>query len=143
VPVALSLRVRWLRREADNWPPSNAKVKYACNQTSFPPYIFRLWCLNKHRNDFTLALQLMVLMMLTELCRLSNVVWESGCEWWTGKEVEWGDHGMINGTVPTFVWKTVENISQGNQPLGQESNMVPSEHRVGVPEECNCWLLSN
>jgi hypothetical protein len=34
VPGALSLGVKWLRREADHSPPSSAEIKYACNYTS-------------------------------------------------------------------------------------------------------------
>jgi hypothetical protein len=37
VPGALSLRVKWQRREADHSPPSSAKVKNVWSYTSTPP----------------------------------------------------------------------------------------------------------
>jgi hypothetical protein len=43
VPVALSLGVKWLGREADHSPPSSAEVKNAWNYTSLPQYAFLTW----------------------------------------------------------------------------------------------------
>jgi hypothetical protein len=50
---ALSLGVKRLGREADHSPPSTAEVKNAWNYTSTPQYVFMVWCLFKHRDNFT------------------------------------------------------------------------------------------
>jgi len=49
----LSPRVKWPRHEADHSPPSSTKVKNMLRYTSIPPYTFRVWCLAKHRDNFT------------------------------------------------------------------------------------------
>jgi hypothetical protein len=53
VPGALSLEVKWPRREADHSPPSSAEVKNAWSYTSTPQNVFMAWCLVKHRDNFT------------------------------------------------------------------------------------------
>jgi hypothetical protein len=53
LPGALSLGVKRLGSEADHWPPSSAKVKKAWSYTSTPQYVFMVWCLVKHRDNFT------------------------------------------------------------------------------------------
>jgi len=50
---ALSLEVKRLRREADHSPPPNAEVKNAWSYTSTSPYVFMVYCLVKHRDNFT------------------------------------------------------------------------------------------
>jgi len=52
LPGALSLRVKWLRREADHSPPSSAEVKNTWSNST-PQYVFMAWCLVKHRVNFT------------------------------------------------------------------------------------------
>jgi hypothetical protein len=47
VPGALSLWVKWLGHEADNSPPSSAKVKNMWSYTSTSSDIFMVWCLVK------------------------------------------------------------------------------------------------
>jgi hypothetical protein len=39
--------LKWLGREADHSPLSNAEVKNARSYTSTPPYVFVAWCLIK------------------------------------------------------------------------------------------------
>jgi hypothetical protein len=39
--------------EADHLPPSSAEVKNAWNYASTPQYVFILWCLAKHKYNFT------------------------------------------------------------------------------------------
>jgi hypothetical protein len=58
LPGALSLVVKQPGRETDHSPPSNAEVKNAWNDTSTPQYILMVWCLVKHRDNFTLPLPL-------------------------------------------------------------------------------------
>lgn len=48
------LRVKWLRCEADNSPPSSAKVNNnSWSYTSSAPYAFLVWCVIKHRDNFS------------------------------------------------------------------------------------------
>jgi hypothetical protein len=54
---ALSLGVKWLGHEADHSPLSSAKVKNVCSYTSSPPYVFMMWSLVKHRDNFTFTLK--------------------------------------------------------------------------------------
>jgi hypothetical protein len=49
VPGALYPRVKWPWREADNSPPSSAKVKNAWICISTPPYVFMAWCIFQYR----------------------------------------------------------------------------------------------
>jgi hypothetical protein len=53
VPGALSLGVKRPGRGADQSPPSSAKVKDTWSYTSTPHYVFMVWCLVKHRDNFT------------------------------------------------------------------------------------------
>jgi hypothetical protein len=53
IPGAFSLGIKWLGREPDHSPPSNAEVKNAWSYTSTPQYVFMAWCLVKHRDNFT------------------------------------------------------------------------------------------
>jgi hypothetical protein len=46
---ALSAGVKWPGHEAENLSPSTAKVKNEWRYTSFPPYVFIMWCLVKYR----------------------------------------------------------------------------------------------
>jgi hypothetical protein len=39
--------------ESDYSPPSSAVIKNPWIYTSTPPYVFKAWCLIKHRNNFT------------------------------------------------------------------------------------------
>jgi hypothetical protein len=54
VPGAISLGVKRPGREADHSPPSNAEFKNASSYTSTPQYVFMVWCLVKHRDNFNL-----------------------------------------------------------------------------------------
>jgi hypothetical protein len=58
VPGALSLGVKRPGREADHSPPSGAEVKNAWSYTSTPQYAFIVWCLVKHKDNFTFYLLL-------------------------------------------------------------------------------------
>jgi hypothetical protein len=52
----LSLRVKWPGREADHSPSSSAEVKKMSGAiTLLPPHVFMVWCLLKHRDNFTFA----------------------------------------------------------------------------------------
>jgi hypothetical protein len=51
VPGDHSLGVKLPRHEADHSPPSKAEVK-----NPLPQYAFMVWCLVKHRNNFTFTL---------------------------------------------------------------------------------------
>jgi hypothetical protein len=53
VPGVLSVGVKRPGREADHSPPSSAEVKNAWRYTSTPQYVFMMWCLVKHRDNFT------------------------------------------------------------------------------------------
>jgi len=53
VPRSHSLGVKRLRRETDGWHPASAEVRYAWRYTSIPQYMFVVWCLVKHRDNFT------------------------------------------------------------------------------------------
>jgi hypothetical protein len=46
-------------READHSPPYSAEVKNAWSYTSTPQYVFKAWCLVKHRDNFTFSLPLL------------------------------------------------------------------------------------
>jgi hypothetical protein len=43
------------RAWSDHSPPSSAKVKNAWSQTFTPQHTFMVWCLLKHRDNFTLT----------------------------------------------------------------------------------------
>jgi len=51
---ALSLGVKRPGREADHSPPSSSEVKNAWNYDSNPQYVFKAWCLVKHRDKCVL-----------------------------------------------------------------------------------------
>jgi hypothetical protein len=53
VPGPLSLGAKWPGCEADDSPPSSADVRNTWSYTSTPQYVFRAWCLVKHKDDFT------------------------------------------------------------------------------------------
>jgi hypothetical protein len=46
-------------READHSPLSSAEVKNAWTCTSTPQYVFTVWCLVKHRDNFTFIIPLL------------------------------------------------------------------------------------
>jgi len=46
-------RVRRPGHEADHSHPSSAEVKNAWSYTAAPQYVFMVWCLVKHRDNFT------------------------------------------------------------------------------------------
>jgi hypothetical protein len=48
-------------RQVDHSPPSSAEVKHAWSYTSAPPYVFMVWCLVKHRDNFTFYLYITIL----------------------------------------------------------------------------------
>jgi hypothetical protein len=45
----LSQKVKWLGREADHLPPSNAEDKSVWSYTYTPSFVFMAWCLIKRR----------------------------------------------------------------------------------------------
>jgi hypothetical protein len=49
VPGTLTPGVKWTEREADHSPPLSAEVKMAC----CTEYVFMVWFLIKHRDNFT------------------------------------------------------------------------------------------
>jgi hypothetical protein len=53
VPVALSLGVKQLGCEADHLSPASAEVKNAWSYNPILPYVFMVWRLIKHRDNFT------------------------------------------------------------------------------------------
>jgi hypothetical protein len=55
VPGVLSLEENRPGCEADHSPPSSVEVKNAWSYTSTPQYVFMLWCLVMHRENFTFA----------------------------------------------------------------------------------------
>jgi hypothetical protein len=52
VALVLSSGVKQLGCEADHFPPSSARVN-EWSYTSTPQYIFMMWCVVKHRDNFT------------------------------------------------------------------------------------------
>jgi hypothetical protein len=52
-PGALSPGVKRQVYESDNSPPSNAELKNAWIYISTTPYVLMMWCLIKHRDNFT------------------------------------------------------------------------------------------
>jgi hypothetical protein len=60
VPAALT---QWLKRlglAADYSPPANAEVKNASRCNATPPYVFTVWCLVKHIDNFTFTFTFLV-----------------------------------------------------------------------------------
>jgi len=53
---ALFPGIKWLGLEPDHSPPFCAKIKNVWDYTSTPSYVFRAWCLVKHRDSFTFYL---------------------------------------------------------------------------------------
>jgi hypothetical protein len=53
VTAALYVGLKRQGREANHPPPSSAEVKNKWSYTSIPQYVFRSWCLIKHRDNFT------------------------------------------------------------------------------------------
>jgi hypothetical protein len=56
VPVALFLWIKRPGREADHSPSSSAEVENAWSYTSTHPYVFMVWCLVKHGDNFTYSI---------------------------------------------------------------------------------------
>ena len=48
---ALSPTVKWLRYEADHLSQSRADADNTCSDSFTPLYIFKTWCLNKHKGE--------------------------------------------------------------------------------------------
>jgi len=74
-------RVKWLGREADHSPPYSVKGKNVWSYTSTPPVhlavwckicVFMVWCLLKHRDNFTLILKYIFHLLL-----MVSVKWTS------------------------------------------------------------------
>jgi hypothetical protein len=80
VLVDVSLRVKRPWREADHSPPSGAEVKECVELYLHSQYAFMVWCLVKHRDNFTFTFNKICLyasgshvgLMTRELC--SSVV---------------------------------------------------------------------
>jgi len=53
VLLAISSGLKQPSHEADCSPPSGAEIHHAWRYTSTPPYVFMVWCLIKHRVNFT------------------------------------------------------------------------------------------
>jgi len=49
----ISLEVKHLGCKADHSPPSSAEVKNVWSYTFAPQYILMVWCLVRHRDNFT------------------------------------------------------------------------------------------
>jgi hypothetical protein len=49
--------VKWPGYEAVYSPPSSATIKIAWSYTSSPPVVILMWCLIKHRDNFTFTLR--------------------------------------------------------------------------------------
>jgi hypothetical protein len=47
------IEVKRSGREADHPPPSSAKAKNAWSSASTPLYVFMVWCLVRHGDNFT------------------------------------------------------------------------------------------
>jgi hypothetical protein len=61
VPTALSPGVKLPGRDANHSLPSSAEVKNAWSYNSTPQYVFTVWCLVKHRGNFTFTFTLLPL----------------------------------------------------------------------------------
>jgi hypothetical protein len=57
VPEALSLGVKQPGRETDHSSPASTQVKKTWVYTSTPPYVFKAYCLIKHRDNFTFKIE--------------------------------------------------------------------------------------
>jgi hypothetical protein len=55
------LGVKRPERKADHSSPSSAEVKECVEYTSTPQYAFMMWCLVKHRDNFTFTFTFTVL----------------------------------------------------------------------------------
>jgi hypothetical protein len=56
VPGAVFLGVKQPWHEADHSPPSSAEIKNVWSISPLPQYVFMVWCLVKHRDNFTFYL---------------------------------------------------------------------------------------
>jgi hypothetical protein len=63
----LSPGVKQMGHEADHSLPSTAEVTNAWSYTSTPPIFFMIWCLVKHRDNFTFIFHLII---SDEMCKL-------------------------------------------------------------------------
>jgi hypothetical protein len=124
VPGAVSLRVKWLGREADHSPPSSAEVKNAWSYTPLPQYIFMAWCLVKHRDSFTFYIY--VIMKLVQRLDCSLDSW--------GSIPDKSNAGIISflchvptgsGVYPAFCLG-IGVLSLMVQQLGHEGDNLPS-----------------
>jgi hypothetical protein len=52
-PTLLSSELKGSEREADNSRQSSGEVKNPWSHMSIPPYVFVVWCLIKHQDNFT------------------------------------------------------------------------------------------
>jgi hypothetical protein len=41
--------------------------------------------------------------------RVYSINWNDGTEWQIAKDVEGSGYGLIQGTIPSFVWRDWEN----------------------------------
>jgi hypothetical protein len=86
---------------ADHSPPSGVKVKDVWSYTSTLPYAFRLQCLLKHRNNFTLCCCIPDTRTLFEenyfhrMFRNNDSIF--GAETW-GKETTWKTQ-VVDGSI--------------------------------------------
>jgi len=60
IPGCLSLGVKRPGHEADYTPPSSAKVKSVWHCSSTLPFIFMVWCLVEHRDNFAFTFPICV-----------------------------------------------------------------------------------
>jgi hypothetical protein len=56
-PGSVSLKVQWSVHKADAAPPPSTEVINVWSCTSTPQYVFMVWWLIKHRDNFTFTLQ--------------------------------------------------------------------------------------
>jgi hypothetical protein len=73
IPRSFSPRVKWLRCEADNSPPSGNMDKNVWSYISTPSYVFMLWCLVKHKDNFTFTFTFFLLRPLKGVTGLPEV----------------------------------------------------------------------
>jgi hypothetical protein len=66
--MALSSGVKLPGREANHSPPPSAKVKNAWSYICAPPYVFMVWCIIKHRDNFTFTCIIIVILNGFLLC---------------------------------------------------------------------------
>jgi len=102
VPGALSPRFKRPGREADHSPPSRAKVKNAWSYTFKPPYVFMVWGLVKHRDNFNFYLYF--------IYALNNQHLKSGSKWYAPNHYNISNDECSYSTVSIKLTFCVQNF---------------------------------